>query len=173
MEIKETIYVKKEYLYYFNMYMLKQNKNLGLLIVGVFFTILGLYGVIFGKDEDIVYDLLTILVGVCGILFATIVSKFILKRKVKKSNFEDLPPIEVTANDNGILYKYIEENQKEYLPYRWREIYKVVKTNDYIYIHLIDKRSIMLITIRDLKNTELIDILKEKLSDKKKFIEIK
>lgn len=173
MEIKEIIYVKKEDLYNFNMYMLRQSKNYGLLVVGVLFTLLGVGGILFGKDEDLVYDLLTILVGIGGILFATVVSKIILKSKVKKSNFQDLPPIEVTANENGILYKYIEENQKEYLPYRWREVYKVVKTNDYIYIHLIDKRSIMLITLRDLKNTELIDILKERFSDKKKFIEIK
>ena len=91
---------------------------------------------------------------------------------MKKNIYEDMPPIEVTANDEGILYKYIEnENQKEYLPYRWNEVLRVVKTNDYIYIHLIDRRSIMLIPLRDLKNDKLLDFLKEKYIPLKKYIE--
>lgn len=170
--IKETINVKKEDIYNFNMYLMTLNKNLGLLVVGVAFIILGIYGLVDKKNDEMLYDILTIVVGVLGILFATVVNKLILKRQIKKMTFEDMPPIEITADDKGILYKYIDEkNQKEYLPYRWNEILRVVKTKDYIFVHINDRRSIMLITIRDLESDDLINLFKNKLLFQKKYIE--
>ena len=170
--IKEKIYIKENDLYNLNMYLITLSKNFGLLVVGVFFIGLGIYGLIDKKNDETLYDILTIVVGVLGILFATVVNKLLLKRKMKKVIYDDMPPIEITADDKGILYKYIEgENQKEYLPYKWEEVLKVVKTKEYIFIHLNDRRSIMLITIRDLKSDALINLLKIKFEGKKKYIE--
>lgn len=174
MQIKERINVKKEDIYNMNMYLLSHNKNLGLLVVGTLFIGLGIFDIINNKNEELLYNILLIVVGILGIIFALFVNKRLLQRKVKKSVLEDMPPIEVTANDEGILYKYIEEeNQKEYLPYKWNEVLRVVKTTEYIYIHLIDRRSIMLLPLRDLKNDDLLNFLKAKFKDNKKFIEMK
>ena len=174
MEIKETIYVKKEDIYNFNLYLLGLSKNFGLLFVGVIFIILGIYGLIDQKDNELLYDILTIIVGILGVLFATVLNKLVLKRKIKKLSFDDMPPIDVIVDEKGILYKYVEEDSdKEYLPYKWNEIHKIVKTNDYLFIHMIDRRTIILITIRDLQSDSLISELKTKFVPLKKFIEKK
>ena len=174
MEIRERINVNKEDIYNMNMYLLSHNKNLGLLVVGTGFIGLGIYDLIKNKSEELIYNILLIVVGVLGIFFALVVNKYLLQKKMKKNTYEDMPPIEVTANNDGILYKYIEEeNQKEYLPYKWNEVLRVVKTEEYIYIHLIDRRSIMLIPLRDLKNDKLLEFLKEKYIPLRKYIEKK
>ena len=102
--IKEKIYIKENDLYNLNMYLITLSKNFGLLVVGVFFIGLGIYGLIDKKNDETLYDILTIVVGVLGILFATVVNKLLLKRKMKKVIYDDMPPIEITADDKDILF---------------------------------------------------------------------
>ena len=88
-------------------------------------------------------------------------------RKVKKLNLQKLEPIDVTINDEGILYELKSEKDEKYEPYAWNLISKIVESDYYIYIHLIDKRTILLICKKDITDDTFVSFMKTKVSEKK------
>lgn len=174
MEIKEVLNIKRDDIYNFNLYLASLNKNLGMVFAGSIIVLLGIYGVMFDGQDALLLNILIIVVGLIGIALPFVLNKYIIRRKIRKIDFEDLPPVEVTLNEEGILYRYInEKDAKDLLPFAWSEILRAVEKDDYIYIHLMDKRSIMIITLKDVNEEAFKAYLKEKLDPQRRYFETK
>lgn len=173
-EIKEILNIKKEDLYNFNIYLASLNKNLGTLVVATFVIVLGIYGICTESKEKILFNAFYCILGILGYLYVFVFMKLIIKNKINKLKLEDLPPVEITLNSNGILYKFYDEQEnegKEFYPFSFKEVSRAVITNDYIYIHMIDKRTVLLVPMKDLKSDSVIEYLKEKLSPEKRYFD--
>ena len=171
---KEVIHITKDDLYKFNIYLAGLNKNLGMLVGGIFILAFGIYGLFKDGIEALWMNILLCLMGVLGILFALVFYKLLVKRKIRKLNLTDLEDVEVTLSEKGVLYKFADETLnegKEFYPFVWTEISRAVVTNEYIYIHMIDRRTVILINVRDIKNQEFISYLKEKLLPLKRYFD--
>lgn len=171
-EQKQVINIKKDDLYNFNLYLASLNKNLGVLMGGTIIFIFGLYGIFNDGKEALFVNIFICILGLLSYLFVFVISKLIIKRKIKKLNLEDMPAVEVTLNDDGILYKFKDEvnnEGKEFYPFAWKEVSRAVVTNDYLYIHMIDRRTVLLIIMKDIDNNEFIDYIKDKLLPVKRY----
>lgn len=171
-EIKEVIHITKDDLYRFNLYLASLNKNLGMVVGGIVILFFGIYG-IFTDDLNVLWmNILLCVMGIIGLLFAFVFYKILVKHKIKKLDLQDLDDVEVTLNEDGILYKFRDEvlnEGKEFYPFAWKEISRAIVTNDYIYIHMIDRRTVILITVKDIQNEEFIVYLKDKLMPLKRY----
>lgn len=174
METKAILKITKDDIYKFNLYLSTLNKNLGMIMASTFIIILGIIGLIKDGSDALLLNLLTLFLGILGMLFIFVFNKLLIKRKIQKMDFDDLEPIEVTLNDEGILYRYESEMDKtDIMPYRWDMILRAVIVEEYAYIHLYDRRSIIIITLRDTNKDEVIEILKNKLAFQKRYFERK
>lgn len=175
-EIKQVINIKRDDLYNFNIYLASLNKNLGLLLGGTIILIFGIYGLFNDGSENIPINIVICILGLMSYLFVFVISKLIIKKKIMKLNLDDMPPVEVILSEDGILYKFKDEvnnEGKEFLPFKWNEISRAIVTKEYIYIHMIDHRTVLLITRRDLETDEFIEYMKNKLLPVKRFFEKK
>ncbi len=173
-EIKEVIHITKDDLYRFNLYLASLNKNLGMVVGGIVILFFGIYG-IFTDDLNVLWmNILLCVMGIIGLLFAFVFYKILVKHKIKKLDLQDLDDVEVTLNEDGILYKFRDEvlnEGKEFYPFAWKEISRAIVTNDYIYIHMIDRRTVILITVKYIQNEEFIVYLKDKLMPLKRYFD--
>lgn len=173
-EVKEILYIKKQDLYNFNLYLASLNKNYGTLLVATFVIFLGVYGIITGPKEDLVMNILFCAFGVFGYVYVLLLMKFVIRNKINKLKIEDLEPVELTINEDGVLYKFADEKNnegKEFYPFSWKEISRAVIVDDYIYLHMIDHRTVILITRKDLRNNDTIQYLQLKLEPMKRFFD--
>lgn len=173
-EIKEIIHITKDDLYHFNLYLSSLNKNLGIVVGGIVILFFGIYGIFTDELSVLWMNILLCIMGIVGILFAFVFYKILVKHKIKKLDLKDLDDVEVTLNEDGILYKFHDEvlnEGKEFYPFAWKEVSRAVVTNDYIYIHMIDRRTVILITTKDIQNEEFIEYLKEKLIPLKRYFD--
>lgn len=173
-ECKQVVNIKRDDLYNFNLYLASLNKNFGLLLGGTIILIFGIYGLFNDGKENIPVNIVICLLGLMSYLFVFVISKIILKKKIMKLNLDDMPPVEVTLSDEGILYKFRDEVNNEgkvFNPFKWNEVSRVVLTNEYIYIHLIDHRTVLLVTTRDLESDEFIEYIKDKTLTNKRFFD--
>ena len=173
-EVKEILYIKKQDLYNFNLYLASLNKNYGTLLVATFVIFLGVYGIITGPKEDLVMNILFCAFGVFGYVYVLLLMKFVIRNKINKLKIEDLEPVELTINEDGVLYKFADEKNnegKEFYPFSWKEISRAVVVDDYIYLHMIDHRTVILITRKDLRNNDTIQYLQLKLEPMKRFFD--
>lgn len=172
-EIKEVIHITKDDLYRFNLYLASLNKNLGMVVGGIVILFFGIYG-IFTDDLNVLWmNILLCVMGIIGLLFAFVFYKILVKHKINKLDLQDLDDVEVTLNEDGILYKFRDEvlnEGKEFYPFAWKEISRAIVTNDYIYIHMIDRRTVILITVKYIQNEEFIVYLKDKLMPLKRYL---
>ena len=108
-EIKEVIHITKDDLYRFNLYLASLNKNLGMVVGGIVILFFGIYG-IFTDDLNVLWmNILLCVMGIIGLLFAFVFYKILVKHKIKKLDLQDLDDVEVTLNEDGILYKFRDE----------------------------------------------------------------
>lgn len=171
MEFIETINIKKDDMRNLNLYLASLNKNLGMVLAGGVIFALGIYGLITGGEANLVLNILTVILGLIGIIHPLCFNKLIIKAKIKKIEFEDLEPVEVTVNDEGILYQFVSEKEtKDLKPCLWSQILRVVETNDYLYVHLADRRSVMIIILRDIVNPQFTQFIKDKMVKAKRYI---
>ncbi len=171
MELKEILNIKKEDMRNFNLYLASLNKNLGMLLAGSVIAILGIYGLFTGGKEELLINIITIVLGVAGLLFPLLFNKFIFTAKINKMEFEDLEPVEVVVSEEGMLYRFVsEKDSQEFLPYKWTEMLRAVEKDKYLYIHLSDRRSVIIITLEDLQNPEFLEFIKRKLIPLKRYL---
>lgn len=163
-QIKITTYIDIPDLYSFNRYIISRNKNISSIIFGIVFLIYGIWDICIHKQENLVIDSIAMAFGVLFILYAFVFYKLMMMAKVKKLDLKKLDPIDVIVSDEGILYELSTEKDEKYIPYAWNLISKVRESDDYIYIHLIDKRTILLIRKEDITNSSFIPFLKSKLA---------
>lgn len=169
--------LKREDLITFNMYLATLSKNISTLFLGAFCIFFGIYGLFTeGVKEHLVYNILFIVLGAASILFSLVFSKWIAKAKVMKRNLQDLEPIYVQLNEDGILYCFqteISDDTKKIDAIPWSYITKAVVKKEYIYIHLADKTVVLLIKKSEIQNDAFIPYIKEKLFPLKRYIERK
>ncbi len=171
MELREILYIKKEDMRKFNLYLASLNKNLGMVLAGSVIAILGIYGLFTSGKEDLFINILTIVLGVVGLLFPLFFNKLIFTTKINKMEFEDLEPVEVVVSKEGMLYRFVsEKDSQEFLPYKWTEMLRAVEKDNYLYIHLSDRRSVIIITLDDLENPEFLEFIKRELIPLKRYL---
>ena len=145
-----------------------------MVVGGIVILFFGIYG-IFTDDLNVLWmNILLCVMGIIGLLFAFVFYKILVKHKIKKLDLKDVDDVEVTLNEDGILYKFRDEvlnEGKEFYPFAWKEISRAIVTNDYIYIHMIDRRTVILITVKDIQNEEFIVYLKDKLMPLKRYFD--
>ncbi len=163
-QITITTYIDETDLYHLNMYLISRNKNLSSIIFGIVFII---WAICLHGKTDLVWNIVICILGILFILYALLFYKILMVRKVKKLNLQKLEPIDVTINDEGILYELKSEKDEKYEPYAWNLISKIVESDYYIYIHLIDKRTILLICKKDITDDTFVSFMKTKISEKK------
>lgn len=169
-QIKITTYIDVPDLYSFNRYIISRNKNISSIIFGIIFFVYGIWDICIHKQENLVIDIIAMAFGVLFILYTFVFYKLMMMAKVKKMNLKKLDPIDVIVSDEGLLYELSTEKDEKYIPYAWNLISKVRESDNYIYIHLIDKRTILLIKKEDITDSTFIPFLKSKLSMNKYII---
>lgn len=169
-QIKITTYIDVPDLYSFNRYIISRNKNISSIIFGIIFFVYGILDIRIHKQENLVIDMIAMVFGVLFILYAFVFYKLMMMAKVKKMDLKKLDPIDVIVSDEGLLYELSTEKDEKYIPYAWNLISKVRESNDYIYIHLIDKRTVLLIRKEDITDSTFIPFLKSKLPMNKYII---
>lgn len=173
-EYKEIINIKKDDLYKFNLYLASLHKNLGVLLGGTIIFIFGLYGIFNDGNDALAVNIFICFLGLLSYLFVFVISKMIIKRRINKLDLTDMPPVEVTLSDEGVLYKFrdeIDNNGHNFYPFAWKEISRVVVTKDYLYMHMIDHRTVLLITLRDIDDNNFIEYIKEQLLPLKRYFD--
>lgn len=169
----EIVNIKKEDLYNFNMYLAGMHKNFGLLVGGTFIFGIGVWGLINDGPEALLVNIVICLLGLMSYFFVFVVSKLMVKRKIKALKLEDMPPVEITLSDEGVLYKFENEENNQghtFYPFSWKEVLKCVMNKDYLFIHMIDRRTVLLVTLRDIKSKNFLDYLEKKLQENQKTI---
>lgn len=166
-QITITTYIDETDLYHLNMYLISRNKNLSSIIFGIVFIIWAIWDICLHGKTGLVWNIVICILGILFILYALLFYKILMVRKVKKLNLQKLEPIDVTINDEGILYELKSEKDEKYEPYAWNLISKIVESDYYIYIHLIDKRTILLICKKDITDDTFVSFMKTKISEKK------
>ncbi len=162
-QIKITTYIDVPDLYSFNQYIISRNKNISSIIFGIVFFVYAIWDICIHKKENLVIDSIAMAFGVGFILYAFVFYKLMMMAKVKKLDLKKLDPIDVIVSDDGILYELSAEKDEKYIPYAWNLVSKVRESENYIYIHLIDKRTILLIRKEDITDSAFILFLKSKL----------
>ncbi len=166
-KISIVVNITKEDLYKYNLYLAKGNKNIGMIIASSFILLCGIYGLIFEKHElrNILLNSLLLILGILGYLLVFVFEKLITKRRIKKLKLADLKPVNVTLSAEGILYCFLDEkDDPRYKPFSYSDIYKVVLTDEYIYVHSKDRSGVLLIPTIDLKDDAFINYLKNALA---------
>lgn len=166
-QITITTHIDETDLYHLNMYLISRNKNLSSIIFGIVFIIWAIWDICLHGKTGLVWNIVICILGILFILYALLFYKILMVRKVKKLNLQKLEPIDVTINDGGILYELKSEKDEKYEPYAWNLISKIVESDYYIYIHLIDKRTILLICKKDITGDTFVSFMKTKVSEKK------
>lgn len=166
-QITITTHIDETDLYHLNMYLISRNKNLSSIIFGIVFIIWAIWDICLHGKTGLVWNIVICILGILFILYALLFYKILMVRKVKKLNLQKLEPIDVTINDEGILYELKSEKDEKYEPYAWNLISKIVESDYYIYIHLIDKRTILLICKKDITDDTFVSFMKTKVSEKK------
>lgn len=166
-QITITTHIDETDLYHLNMYLISRNKNLSSIIFGIVFIIWAIWDICLHGKTGLVWNIVICILGILFILYALLFYKILMVRKVKKLNLQKLEPIDVTINDEGILYELKSEKDEKYEPYAWNLISKIVESDYYIYIHLIDKRTILLICKKDITDDTFVSFMKTKISEKK------
>lgn len=166
-QIMITTHIDETDLYHLNMYLISRNKNLSSIIFGIVFIIWAIWDICLHGETGLVWNIVICILGILFILYALLFYKILMVRKVKKLNLQKLEPIDVTINDEGILYELKSEKDEKYEPYAWNLISKIVESDYYIYIHLIDKRTILLICKKDITDDTFVSFMKTKVSEKK------
>lgn len=170
-KIKITTNIKKQDLYNFNMYIISRNKNISGVIFGVVFILWAIYDICLHKQQGLIGNIIIIIIGVMFILYKFVFFKQMMLKKVKKLDLQDLEPIDVELTEEGLLYQLEKETTENYVPYAWNLVAKIVESDYYLFVHLIDRRTILLIKKEDITNNEFISFIKGKV-DEKRYIKI-
>ena len=155
--------ITKDDAFNFNMYLLKNPSNF---TRRIFTGLLGLILIIFIIVNKDMYWLIIfgILMIIYSVFFYGPLQKYLTKKMFNKKEFNDLK-INVKFASK-IMYELDDEQSSPLVDYGI--IYKVVETNDYIFLH-IDIYSIMIIKLSDCsQKDELRNMLKEKFQEKYK-----
>lgn len=166
-KVKIITNIKKQDLYNFNMYIISRNKNISSIIFGAVFILWAIVDICLHKQQGLVGNIIIIVIGILFILYKFVFFKLMMMKKVNKLDLQDLEPIDVELTDEGILYQLEKEVEENYNPYAWNLIAKVVESDYYLFIHLIDRRTILFIKKEDITNSEFILFLQEKVESKK------
>ncbi len=167
-------FIKRQDLIDFNLYLGSRSKSYGILIGGALMLGFGVYGFITEKAENLATNILFCLLGILSFLFVFVFSKIILKKRILKLDLSDMPPVEVVVSNEGILYRFEEEARnegQEMLPFGWHLVHRVVASENHIYIHMVDYRTVLLLVKSDVENTKAYSYLKEKIQTENKWIE--
>lgn len=159
-----TTHIDETDLYYLNMYIIDKNKNISSIIFGIVFIVWAIWDICLHGKQGLIGNIIICILGVLFVLYALFFYKMLMIKKVKKLDLQKLEPIEVTIDDEGILYELESEKEEKYTPYAWNLVSKAVESDYYIYIHLIDKRTILFIRKKDITNDLFLPFLKGKIS---------
>ncbi len=158
-------------IYNLNIYVLNMTKNITSIIFGVVFIVWSIWDIIIYKQEKLLLNIIVCLIGFLFITYSLFLFKFLRRKKLNKITFSKMEPLEVILSKDGILYQYEKENEQNYTPYSWNLINKVCETNKYIFIHLIDKKTILQIKKSDILDEKFTEYIKGNISiSKYKYI---
>lgn len=170
-KIKIITNIKKQDLYNFNMYIISRNKNISSIIFGVVFILWAIVDICLHKQQGLIGNIIIIVIGILFILYKFVFFRLMMIKKVKRLDLQDLEPIEVELTDVGLLYQLEKETEEKYTPYAWNLIAKVVESDLYLFVHLIDRRTILLVKKEDITNDMFVSFLQEKI-DSKRYVKI-
>ena len=169
-----TTYIKTQDLKDFNYYLGTMRKSYGLLIGGILLIAFGGYGLISEPSENVKNNILLCVLGVVSLLFVFVFSKLILKERIKKLDLSDMPAVTIVVSEEGIIYKFENEENNEghdIIPFAWHLVDRCVELKNHIYIHMVDYRTVLLVIKSDVENTRAYEYLKEKVQAVGKWLE--
>lgn len=167
--------LEKEDIVEYNQYMIgaKVGTRVQSIILGILSIGIAIYSLVseYMKTQKlapltIVIGCILVLLGLFILIFMIPVMKWVVKKRIL-NNQNEIDPIKVTFTEDYLLYEFEKlEGKKEEQPYRYDAVLKAVECKDHIYLYA-SQYVVVIIKISACENAkEMIEFLKEKLSNR-------